>query len=122
MEFWQILPARVYKCRYHISSMVLQSAIGKQLSYNWKSIHVWKDLLKQGMKIQLGNGKPTNVWSDFWLPTLPPRQATCKFVILVANLWKEEERDNVLTQEDTMLAKHILLSKYAPIWPYAKIV
>lgn len=36
-----------------------------------------RDLLKQGMRVLIGNGKETSIWSDPWLVTNPPRAPRC---------------------------------------------
>ncbi|KAF3554042.1 hypothetical protein F2Q69_00011589 [Brassica cretica] len=32
-----------------------------------------KELLKSGLRVQIGNGEETLIWRDVWLPTHPPR-------------------------------------------------
>lgn len=66
-QAWRILTnpesllARRYKGRYHHSSIFLQSSSGGQASYGWKSIQEGTNLLKLGLRKQLGDGRTTNV-------------------------------------------------------------
>lgn len=72
--------------------MFLQSSSGGQASYGWKSIREGNNLLKLGLKKQLGDGRTTNVWLDAWLPTLPLRYAKGIFLnpmLCIADLWKK---------------------------------
>nr|VDD54487.1 unnamed protein product [Brassica oleracea] len=43
-------------------------------SFGWKSIMAAKDLLSEGLRRRIGSGYNTRVWSENWIPTIPPRQ------------------------------------------------
>lgn len=64
-----MLLARLYKGRYHNSSMFLESISGNQDSFAWKSIQAGNDLLQQRLRIHLGDGENKRFWLDPWLPT-----------------------------------------------------
>lgn len=141
-QAWRILTnptsllARMYKGNYHFSLSFIDSTCGKNVSYGWRSIQAGKELLHKGLRIQLGDGKNTKVWSDSWLPTNPLRLAQgkntfCNFDMTVDELWfpgkcewNRDLLDSTLTREDADLAKQIILSRFAPrdtyIWPYSK--
>ncbi|XP_024004906.1 uncharacterized protein LOC112082048 [Eutrema salsugineum] len=143
-QAWKILTnptsllARIYKGRYHHSSMFLESMCGVQSSYGWRSIQAGKDLLKKGLRKLLGNGRDTYVDMDHWLPVLPPRIINNvtgvnrqSLHVPVCSLWQEGKRqwdngklDLLLTPEDADLARTVNLSRYATedryIWPFTK--
>ena len=75
-RIWQnpnSLLSRIYKGRTN-SMTFLQSSYVKHASYGYKSIQVGKELLQQGLRVRIGDGKNTNVWLDRWLPVIPPRK------------------------------------------------
>lgn len=58
------LVARVLKHRYFKNCSFLESGLGAQPSYAWRSIIHGRDLLKQGLVQSIGDGSNTNVWWD----------------------------------------------------------
>lgn len=43
------------------------------------------------MQKQIGDGQTSKVWKDPWLPTIPPRPATCNVsnsYLKICELWK----------------------------------
>ena len=53
------LMARLYKAKY----------LGSNPSYAWRSIHKSLEVLKQGTRWKVGNGKMIHIWDDKWLST-----------------------------------------------------
>ena len=72
---WQILThpnslvAQVYKAKYFTNDDILSSNIGSNPSYAWRSIHNSLQVLKEGTRWRVGNGKRIHIWEDRWLPT-----------------------------------------------------
>ncbi|CAA7017512.1 unnamed protein product [Microthlaspi erraticum] len=133
----QSLLSRIYKGRYHKSSTFLESVCGGGPSYGWRSIQAGKDLLKKGLQVRLGDGKVTKVWSDHWLPVVPPRVVQGNVGVgnirdlnmHVEELWKPGIREwdeaklvQLLAPEDVEIVKSIRLSRFANedvfVWPY----
>ena len=75
---WQILTnptslvARVYKAKYFPFEDVLNSRIGSNPNYAWRSIHNSLRVLKEGTHWRVGNGKWIHIWDDRWLQHQPP--------------------------------------------------
>ena len=63
------LMARLYKAKYFPNYDVLGASIGSNPSYAWRSIHKSMEVLKQGTRWRVGNGKLKHIWDDKWLPT-----------------------------------------------------
>ena len=63
------LMARVYKARYFPNNDVLSATLGSSPSFAWRSIHQSLEVLKQGTRWRVRNGKTIHIWDDKWLPT-----------------------------------------------------
>jgi len=63
------LMARMYKAKYFPNGDVLGASIGSNPSYAWRSIHKSLEVLRQGTRWRVGNGKLIHIWDDKWLPT-----------------------------------------------------
>ena len=78
-QVWRIgqtpssLLARVLRCRYHQDTTILNARVGNKPSFIWRSLMEGKELLKSGLRVQIGNGEETLIWRDVWLPTHLPR-------------------------------------------------
>ncbi|KAG7576566.1 Ribonuclease H domain [Arabidopsis thaliana x Arabidopsis arenosa] len=139
-QAWRIMTnphsllARLYKGMYHPHHSFLQAGTGNRVSFGWRSIQQGKELLQQGLRVRIGNGQNTRIWSDPWLPTLPPRPASGPILdvnMTVSDLWKEGRREwdpvvfeGVLNPEDQQLASSLFLSKHSDKdsyeWAYTK--
>ena len=62
------LMARLYKAKYFPNCDVLGASIGSNPSYAWRSINKSLEVLKQGTRWRVGNGKLIHIWDDKWLP------------------------------------------------------
>ena len=63
------LMARLYKAKYFLNNDVLSAKIGSNPSYAWRGIHQILEVLRQGTRWRVGNGKLTHIWDDKWLLT-----------------------------------------------------
>ena len=72
---WRILTnpnsllARVFKAKYFPHDDVLNSKIGSNPSFTWRSIHNSLEVIKRGRRWRVGNGRRIHIWEDKWLPT-----------------------------------------------------
>ena len=62
------LMAYLYKAKYFSNCDVLGASIGSNPSYAWRSINKSLEVLKQGTRWRVGNGKLIHIWDDKWLP------------------------------------------------------
>lgn len=46
----------------------MNSQLGYQPSYAWRSIQRAKSLLEEGLIWRIGNGKTVSIWQDKWIP------------------------------------------------------
>ncbi|KAM5575544.1 hypothetical protein ABKV19_014485, partial [Rosa sericea] len=91
-------------------------------SFSWRSIVGTRDLLKQGMRWQIGNGAGVRVWMDPWLPNaypfVPvPRAIGVDVTLLVEDLllapgrWDMNKVQQLFVPQDVALVKSLVLSK-----------
>ncbi|CAH9072880.1 unnamed protein product [Cuscuta epithymum] len=62
------LVGKVYKARYYPSGDFLSAKIGYNPSFIWRSIFQTQEIIREGFKWRVGDGKLINVWRDPWLP------------------------------------------------------
>ena len=62
---------KVFKARYFPNCDFVQAGIGTNPSFAWRSIMAAQDIVKNGIRWQVGNGCSIQIWKDKWLPTLP---------------------------------------------------
>ncbi|WZZ14205.1 hypothetical protein YC2023_107294 [Brassica napus] len=67
------LVAKILKARYFPRAFVLDGCIGRRPSYAWRSIMFGRDLMKQGLVKEIGNGEESRVWLDNWVIDTVPR-------------------------------------------------
>lgn len=65
------LVTRIFRSRYFKTSDPLNALLGSRPSYAWRSIHAAQNLVQQGARVMLGNGKETKVWQDRWIGSKP---------------------------------------------------
>ncbi|XP_030949032.1 uncharacterized protein LOC115972957 [Quercus lobata] len=64
------LAHRVLKARYFLNSNFLEAQIGKKPSYTWRSLMDAKEVLRRGLRWNIGNGRRAKIWADRWIPIL----------------------------------------------------
>ncbi|XP_019101890.1 PREDICTED: uncharacterized protein LOC109133328 [Camelina sativa] len=72
-QAWRLLQnpnclfARIFKSRYYLHTDFLNAEVEDCPSFVWKSVLHGSDLLQQGLKRKIGNGKSIRVWMDQWI-------------------------------------------------------
>lgn len=75
-QLWMIiknpssLVARVLKGRYLKNRDLLQSSLGSNPSYIWRSLIWSRDMLETGLCWQIGDGTSVDIFADKWIPSL----------------------------------------------------
>ncbi|KAA3466275.1 Ribonuclease H-like superfamily protein [Gossypium australe] len=64
------LAARVYKAKYFPNTTFIESSLGNNSSFTWKSIWAARGVLKEGLCWKVGNGSEIFVFNDAWVPDL----------------------------------------------------
>ncbi|CAL1376561.1 unnamed protein product [Linum trigynum] len=64
--------ARIYKARYHPVHDFLNASAGSRPSWAWQGVLEGRDLLKRGLRWQVGDGSQIWLLQDNWLPSSPP--------------------------------------------------
>lgn len=131
----QSLLTRVLRAKYFSKSSLLEAKLGHRPSHSWRSILQGTQLLKQGLKWDVGDGKTIKVWHDPWLSN-PPRPARSLLppatdLLTVSDLMKPNSSmwDDIKLQErvhpeDIPLIKKIRLrlikTHDTPTWIFKK--
>jgi hypothetical protein len=68
LEHLDSLVAKIFKEKYYPHGSFLESSLGRQPSYAWRSIYNAKSLLQAGLVWRVGDGKSINIWTNHWLP------------------------------------------------------
>lgn len=63
-----LLVAHVFKARYFPFTNFLNSNVGYNPSFVWRSLHRVKRLLEKGLYWSIGSGRRVSVYGDKWLP------------------------------------------------------
>lgn len=66
-DYW----ARFLKGIYFPKTSFLQASRGSHASWAWLSLLHGRNLLKEGLRWQVENGKKIDFWNDAWVPMLP---------------------------------------------------
>ena len=70
---WRILTqpntlnARIYKARYFPQCNFLESELGHNPSFVWRSLCKSKFILKAGSRWKIGDGRSISVWNNYWM-------------------------------------------------------
>lgn len=134
-QAWRILNspdslfARVFKSRYFDQGDFLSAKNGSNPSYGWRSIQFEKELLQQGLRKQIGNGKSVSVWVDDWIEGEVRRRPLMKniFVDLVLkasdlidvdnNCWNIVMLEELFCEEDIQrILKMKVMSNQEDFW------
>lgn len=134
-QAWRILNspdslfARVFKSRYFDQGDFLSAKNGSNPSYGWRSIQFGKELLQQGLRKQIGNGKSVSVWVDDWIEGEVRRRPLMKniFVDLVLkasdlidvdnNCWNIVMLEELFCEEDIQrILKMKVMSNQEDFW------
>lgn len=73
-QIWRILSksksrvAEVLNSIYFLDTSILEAQLGSRPSFLWKSLLCWRDLLRLGLRIRIGNGESIRVSHDPWIP------------------------------------------------------
>lgn len=59
---------QIIKARYYPSSSFMESELGSNSSYTWRSIWDVKWVLRRGLRWRLGDDEYIRVWFDAWIP------------------------------------------------------
>ena len=92
------LMAHLNKAKYYPNGDVLNASLGNRPSYAWKSIHKSLEVIKQGTRWRLRNGKTIHIWDDKWLPTpttykvISPQKDFGDFVTVLALIDHDTKR------------------------------
>ncbi|XP_010468426.1 PREDICTED: uncharacterized protein LOC104748491 [Camelina sativa] len=140
-QAWRILNtpdsllARFYKSRYFRKSTILDCGKCTRPSYAWRSIIHGRELLKQGLLKNIGDGHDTSVWLDKWIFDKHPRAPYRFQTIFQVNLrvsdlrvtnqpqWDREKVQYLFPPGDAsqILAMPLKVgSRDRYIWPYTK--
>ncbi|XP_028098673.1 uncharacterized protein LOC114298319 [Camellia sinensis] len=68
-KFPNSLCAQLLKGIYFPSSDFLSAGRGRRASWAWSSILQGRDLLRKGLRWQVGNDQSINFWEDRWIPS-----------------------------------------------------
>ena len=127
-QAWRILNqleslfARVFKSRYFVDFDFLSAKNGPRPSYAWRSIQWSKELLSQGLRKDLGDGRSVYVWTDAWIEGNERRRPLMKNIFVdimlkVSDLidfqnkcWDLEKLEELFYDEDI---RSILATKIA---------
>ena len=126
---------KVLQAKYFSKTSLLDSTLGHRPSHAWRSILQGLQLLKQGLKWRVGDGKTIRVGQDLWLDN-PPRPASTlsdhqSSQLMVSDLimphsscWDEGKMGNLLVLHDVQLIKRIHLRHIRtpdmPTWIFTK--
>lgn len=113
------LVTSIMRARYFPKSGFLDAKIGSNPSYVWRSLMEAKDVLRQGCRRWIGNGKSTRIWKVPWLPcpengymttNMPEQLQEAKVEGLLAENkkeWDEEVLQDICNERDCGLIRQI---------------
>ena len=81
------LMARMYKARYFPNGDTLNASIGSNPSYAWRSIHKSIEIIQQGTRWRVGNGKTIHIWDDSGCQHQQLKKSFPQGKILETSLW-----------------------------------
>lgn len=123
-QSWRLLKeptsflAQVFKAKYFNKSSLLEGPLGHHPSHAWRSIFQGNQLIKQGLRWRIGDGRSTHIWKDPWIDN-PPRPARpslslpnhqSKVADLIQKLgtkWNEDQLKRHIHLQDISLVRKI---------------
>ncbi|KAL0011421.1 hypothetical protein SO802_006529 [Lithocarpus litseifolius] len=82
------LCAKVLKARYYPNGDVLNSKVGSNPSYTWRSIVKGLEVIRKGTRWRVGYGRLIHIWEDKWLSTPTTYKACVNALPTLLNLRK----------------------------------
>lgn len=76
-QFWRLetnpksFAATVLRGKYHPRQTVWEATTPQNSSFTWRSIMSAKNLVREGARWVVGDGRSTHFWKDAWLSNLP---------------------------------------------------
>lgn len=73
-QCWRILfnpdslMGQIFRARYFPNSTFMEASLGIRPSATWRSILHTRPLIKQGLRVRIGNGFHIEIWSSSWIP------------------------------------------------------
>lgn len=73
-QVWRILTnpnllvSKVLKAKYFNNESILKCKVPKQSSWMWQSLMDSRDLVQEGTRRKVRNGRSINIWNDGWIP------------------------------------------------------
>ena len=83
---------RVYKARYFPNGSFMQDELGGNPSLVWRSLLASRDILKEGARWKVGDGRTIGVATHNWLPCKPVFLHNPPSELRVCDLIKEDSR------------------------------
>ncbi|XP_074378191.1 uncharacterized protein LOC141719717 [Apium graveolens] len=92
------LISAVMKAKYYPNTSFLDTKVGSNLSYTWRSIMAAIDVIKAGTRKKIGNGRNTNVWGVPWLPdTTDGYDDTCRWdVEVIQDIFQSQDAELIM--------------------------
>lgn len=113
---------RVFKAKYFPNSDFVHARMGCNPSYAWRSNMATQDVVKKGIRWQVGNGCGIHIWRDKWLSTpstqkvvsppsdLPPEATVDVLIDAEAGAWKKEFVQRLFLPHEAEVIQGIALS------------
>lgn len=89
-----------FKSRYFSDSNILQAITGSRPSFAWKSILHGRQLLQKGLRLCIGDGVSTSVWTGQWLLDGRMRAPLMKNILIDLDLMVNKLIDHVSSSWD----------------------
>lgn len=117
---------RVFKAKYFPRSDFLQANVGANPSYAWWSIMVGQNIVKKGMRWQVGNGQSIRIWVDKWTlnpstykivspsASLPVEARVCELIESNLGMWKVDLIQSIFLPHEAEDMCSIALSSKLP--------
>ena len=117
--------ACMYKARYFPNRDILNASLGSTPSYAWRSIYKSIEIIQEGTRWRVGNGKTIHIWDDRQLPTpttykvISPRKDFLDFTMVSVLIDQDIRRWRKDTLDKIFLAFKVenILSIPIPYYP-----